>query len=270
MRAIIGTIGAVLVLTGCGGTVTTEAAPASSAPSAAPASTAVATPSPVVTGPNVSGCFTEKDGEIFTHGDGLPGVITGKGKVGVVITYERNGNVCTWRPLSDHLVAAGYRVLLYARPGRDYPDEVAAEMAERLLKDVKRVFLVGGSMGATASVPAAEKVAAKSAGKDAGKDAGKAGSRVAGVVALSGAIDEGDAARISFPLLQIGSENDAYGGATDLARAHDAATKAPDNEVHVVKGESLHASALFGSPHGPQVLDWITDFMNRHAAPEKG
>jgi dienelactone hydrolase len=240
MRAIIGTIGLMAVLTACGGTVSTEAVPTVTASS----------PMPVVTGPNVSGCFTEKDGEIFAYGDDLPGVVTGKGSVGVVITYERNGNVCTWRPLSDRLVAAGYRVLLYARPGGEYPDEVAAAMAKRLLKDkgVKRVFMVGGSMGATASVPAAEKV----------------GSRVAGVVALSGAIDEGDAARLRVPLLQIGSEHDAYGGATDLDRAHDAAAKAPGNELHVVKGESLHASALFGGAHGPQVLDWIVAFMDRY------
>ena len=123
-------------------------------------------------------------------------------------------------------------------------------MAKRLSKEkgVRRVFLVGGSMGATASVPAAERL----------------GSWVAGVVALSGAVDEGDAAKLTVPLLQIGSENDTYGGATDLQRSHDAATKAPDNELHVIKGESLHASALFGSSHGPEVLDRIVAFMDRH------
>ncbi|MEV1248872.1 hypothetical protein [Nonomuraea sp. NPDC049750] len=244
MRAIIGSIGLVLTLTACGGAVSTTTAPAT------PPTPAAKVTTPNVSGPNVSGCFTSADGKIFTYGDDLPGVITGKGAVGVVITYERNGNVCTWRPLSDRLVAAGYRVLLYARKSAEYPDEVTVAMAKRLSKEkgVRRLFLVGGSIGATASVPAAERL----------------GSRVAGVVALSGAVAEGEAAKLTVPLLQIGSENDAYGGAKDLQRTHDAATKAPDNELHVIKGESLHASALFGSPHGPEVLDRIIAFMDRH------
>jgi pimeloyl-ACP methyl ester carboxylesterase len=249
MRAIIGSIGLVLALTACGGAVSTT--------TTTTATTTATTPTPptpaakaVVTGPNVSGCFTSADGKIFTYGDDLPGVITGKGSVGVVITYERNGNVCTWRPLSDRLVAAGYRVLLYARKSAEYPDEVTVAMAKRLSKEkgVRRLFLVGGSIGATASVPAAERL----------------GSKVAGVVALSGAVAEGEAAKLTVPLLQIGSENDAYGGAKDLQRTHDAATKAPDNELHVIKGGSLHASALFGSPQGPEVLDRIIAFMDRH------
>ncbi|MFD2348376.1 hypothetical protein ACFSTC_01710 [Nonomuraea ferruginea] len=102
------------------------------------------TPTPTKTkakGPNVSGCYTRDDGEIFTYGDGLPGVITGDGEIGVVISYENNGNVCTWRPLSDRLVAAGYRVLLYARKFDASPEDTALAMARRLAKKgAERVF----------------------------------------------------------------------------------------------------------------------------------
>ncbi|MFI6927998.1 hypothetical protein ACIBIZ_49270 [Nonomuraea spiralis] len=262
-----------LGLTGCGGAVRTTAAdvptttgPASPASPAATAATAAGVPSPdptptpsaPPTGPNVSGCFTEQDGKIFTHVRGLPGVITGKGPVGVVITYERRGSVCTWRPLSDRLVAAGYRVLLYARDAGILPEDGAVAMGRRLAKEkgVERVFLVGGSIGATASVPAAEKLA--------GKSAGKPGVKVAGVVALSGEIDEGDAAALTVPLLQIGSEHDSYGGARSLRAAETAAAKAPDNQVLIIPGESLHASALFGSPHAAKVLDAVVAFMDRH------
>ncbi|MDR8415025.1 hypothetical protein MTP10_40635 [Nonomuraea sp. 3-1Str] len=265
MRAIIGSrhtgwggaglAGLVALLTACGGTVNTAAAPSPAAPRpvtsamSAPASPSV-TPSPVVTGPNVSGCFTEKDGRIFTHGDDLPGVITGKGSVGVVITYERNGSVCTWRPLSDRLVGAGYRVLLYARDSRVPPEDVAVAMGKRLAKEkgVKRLFFVGGSIGATTAPLAAARMRGKAAG----------------VVALSGSIDPADAAAITAPLLQIGTENDGYGGAADLQAAHDAATKAAANELLLVKGESAHASAMFGASYGPQVLDRILTFMDRH------
>ncbi|MET7337006.1 hypothetical protein [Nonomuraea sp. NPDC005650] len=246
MRVSVGVVGLmVAVLTACGGAASTGAA--APGPSTASAAT---TSAPVPTGPNVSGCFTEADGKIFEHDGGLPGVITGDGPVGVVVTYERRGNVCTWRPLSDRLVAAGYRVLLYARGSATLPEDAAVAMGRRLAKEpgVKRIFLVGGSIGATTAVPAALKL----------------GSKVAGVVAVSGEISKENAARLTVPLLQIGSANDGYGGAGDLAAAHDAATKAPDNQTMVIPGESLHASALFTSPHGKDVLDRIVAFMDRH------
>ncbi|MFI6603153.1 alpha/beta hydrolase [Nonomuraea sp. NPDC050536] len=253
MRKIVGLACVALALTACGGTVREKAAPPSSSPPSVAASSAAPTEAPteVVTGPNVSGCFTEKDGKIFSYGDDLPGVITGKGSVGVVISYERGGNVCTWRPLSDRLVAAGYRVLLYARATSAYPEDATVAMAKRLAKEkgVKKLFLVGGSIGATTAVPAAEKF-------------GQA--KVAGVVALSGEIDAADAAKLTVPLLQVGSENDSYGGATSLQAAHDAAAKAPDDQLLVIKGGTMHASELFPSPDGPKVLDTIVAFMNRH------
>jgi dienelactone hydrolase len=253
MRALVGVVGLMVVLTACGGAASTDAeAPGPSmAPATSPAPVPEATTSaPIPTGPNVSGCFTEADGKIFKHDGDLPGVITGDGPVGVVVTYERRGNVCTWRPLSDRLVAAGYRVLLYARRSTTLPEDGAVAMARRLAKEpgVKRVFLVGGSIGATTAVPAALRL----------------GSKAAGVVAVSGEISAENAARLTVPLLQIGSANDGYGGADDLAKAHAAATKAPDNQTMVIPGESLHASALFASPHGKDVLDRIVAFMDRH------
>ncbi|WP_206059534.1 alpha/beta hydrolase, partial [Nonomuraea zeae] len=203
-----------------------------------------------VTGPNVSGCYDQRAGKIFKHSGGLPGVIGGTGATGVVITYERRGNVCTWRPLFDRLTGAGYRVLVYARSSAGFPEDTAVAMAKRLAREpgVERLFLVGGSIGATTAVPAATRLGAK----------------VAGVVALSGEIDAKDAAALTAPLLQIGSEHDDYGGAGDLEAARAAAVRAPDNEVLVIPGESRHASALFGTPHAARILDRIEAFMDRH------
>lgn len=255
MRKIVGWMALLILgLTGCGGAAGTGASAvrttAAGSPTPTQASAKASTPSAPPTGPNVSGCFTEQDGKIFTHARGLPGVIAGKGPVGVVITYERRGTVCSWRPLSDRLVAAGYRVLLYARDASIIPEDGAVAMGRRLAKEkgVERVFMLGGSIGATASVPAAEKL----------------GGKVAGVVALSGEIDEGDAAALTVPLLQIGSEHDSYGGTQDMRAAEAAATKAPDNQVMVIPGESLHASALLSSPYAGDVLDRIVAFMDRH------
>ncbi|SEN69564.1 alpha/beta hydrolase [Nonomuraea pusilla] len=264
MRRIVGSLALVLAVTACGGEVTTasgggtaSASPAPSGSASAAATTAppAETPAPLPTGPNVSGCFTEKDGVIFKHANDLPGVITGKGPVGVVITYERRGSVCDWRPLSDRLVAAGYRVLLYNRDSSIFPEDGAVAMGKRLAKEkgVKRIFVVGGSIGATTAVPAAERLVSEAKGV-----------KVAGVVALSGEADTEKAAALTVPLLQIGSENDGYGGADSIQRIDAAATKAPDKDKLIIAGESLHASALFDSRYGQEVIEKIVTFMDRH------
>jgi pimeloyl-ACP methyl ester carboxylesterase len=169
----------------------------------------------------------------------------------VVISYERGGNPCTWRPLADRMVASGYRVLLYARELVALPSDNIVDMAERLDKErgVKRVFLVGGSMGGLMSVSAALAL----------------GDRVVGVVNLAGPPDPAETARLRVPLLQITAANDGR-VPERMKAAHETATGVPDRQFVVVEGESAHASWLFDTPHGPQVLDTITTFMDRHRA----
>ncbi len=255
MRKTLSAVGLVTMLAAlaaCGSGGATGAAPVPPTPATpTTAATSAAPSSPPPTGPNVSGCFTEADGKIFEYDGGLPGVITGTGSTGVVITYERRGNVCAWRPLSDRLVAAGYRVLLYARSVAAVPEDTTIAMAKRLAKEkgVGRVFLVGGSIGATTAVPAALRLGPE---------------KIAGVVALSGEIAAEDAARLTVPLLQIGSEHDDYGGREALDAARAAATKAPDAQALVIPGERLHASQLLASPYADQVLSTVETFMNRH------
>ncbi|GGK72442.1 hypothetical protein Sme01_08170 [Sphaerisporangium melleum] len=259
---------AVLVLSGCGGGTAavgasggaaTVATTASGAPSSPPAATPAPSPSlaspsprPVPKGPNLSGCYTEDDGKIFTYGkEKLPGVVMGKGPVGVVISYERGGNACTWRPLADRLVSSGFRVLLYARDLVADPWDNIVDMAGRLRKErgVERIALVGGSMGGSASVTAALEL----------------GEKVAAVVNMAGSPYEAEIARLRVPLMQVTA---AYDGqmATRMKAAHDAATHLPGRELLVVPGESAHASWLFETPHGPQTLDAIMAFLERHRA----
>ncbi|WP_248965859.1 alpha/beta hydrolase family protein [Sphaerisporangium perillae] len=268
MRAIAGLAALVMVLGACGGeggtassdrAAVTPSAPATPTPVTsppAPASSPAATPTtrPVSKGPNLSGCYTKADGKIFTYGkEDLPGVVMGKGSTGAVISYERGGNACTWRPLADRLVSSGYRVLLYARDLVAIPSDNIAAMAKRLGKErgVKRLFLVGGSVGGLMSVTAALELDGEVA--------------IAGVVDLAGPPDPAETARLTVPLLQITAENDGR-VPQGMKTAHDAATRAPDRQFVVIEGESSHASWLFDTPHGPQVLDTITTFMDRHRA----
>ncbi|GII81023.1 hypothetical protein Sru01_60050 [Sphaerisporangium rufum] len=267
MRVLAGLAALVLALTACGGepgTVRADGTTPSTAPS--PATTAPAAPSPAATtpapaaspartpsrppkGPNLSGCYTRADGKIFSYGDDLPGVVMGKGRVGVVISYERGGTPCTWRPLADRLVAAGYRVLLYATDVAALPSDTIVAMTRRLTKDGKvgKVFLVGGSVGGIFSVTAALEL----------------GDRVAGVVDLAGPPDAEETAKLKVPLLQVVAEGDGRVPET-MRAAHEAATGSADRRLVVVPDEAAHASALFETPHGTEVLDTVLDFMAGH------
>ncbi|MFD2348377.1 hypothetical protein ACFSTC_01715 [Nonomuraea ferruginea] len=38
----------------------------------------------------------------------------------------------------------------------------------------------------------------------------------------------------------------------------------PDRQIHVIQGESVHASELFRGSYGGEVIDRIVAFMDRH------
>ncbi|MCT9934067.1 hypothetical protein N5079_28040 [Planotetraspora sp. A-T 1434] len=244
-----------ILLTACGGTAGTASTAANSpgSPAASPASPTTPAASPAATGPNVQGCFTEADGRVFTYpdadGDPYTGVIIGDGPVGVVVSYERGGDVCTWRPLAERLKAAGYRALLYDRSALAPVDDLIVQMAGRLRKaGVKRLFLVGGSVGGHMSIVAATRLKRP----------------VAGVVNLSGVAIADEAAPLGVPLLQITAEDDGSAPPAALEEAARAAVKSPDRPVVVVRGEHAHASSLFGTAQGPKVLDTIMAFLAKH------
>ncbi|MBO3748056.1 hypothetical protein J5X84_18445 [Streptosporangiaceae bacterium NEAU-GS5] len=268
MPRTLGLIAVLLTLTACGGTVTQHSAAASpsatsTSPTPAPPSPAAASPSPPTTspsptatlasprptGPNVGGCFTEADGDIFRYGDGYTGVITGTGRVGVVVSYERGGDVCAWRPLADRLNAAGYRVLLYDRSGAASVDDLIVEMAGRLRKKgVKRLFLVGGSIGGHMSIVAATRLKKPAAA----------------IVSLSGLAVTDEVAPLEVPLLQITAENDRSPTPSSVEAIARAAVKSPDRPVIIVRGEDAHASRLFETAQGPMVLNAIMTFLAKY------
>ncbi|GII32638.1 alpha/beta fold hydrolase [Planotetraspora mira] len=248
-RALIALL---LLLTGCGGTVGGTVG-ASSPPSLPGTPTATATPSASLTGPNLQGCYGPADGRLFTYDGGgvtFGGLIMGDGPVGVVVSYERGGDACTWRPLAERLTSAGYRVLLYERGLSGPVNPLIVKMTERLRKDgAERVFLVGGSIGGSESIVAATKLKEPPVG----------------VVNLAGTVIPEETAPLTAPLLQITAENDSGATPITLQAAGDAAVKSPDRSLIVAKGEFAHASALFGTAQGPMVLDAIMAFLAKHS-----
>ncbi|MBB4938059.1 hypothetical protein FHR32_002364 [Streptosporangium album] len=253
-----------MLLTACGGTAGSQAqgatasppvpAPTSSTAAASPPSTTptpVATPESSPTGVNIDGCVTEKNGTIFKYkrgGTTTQGVIMGKGPVGVVVSYERRGSVCGWLPLADRMVDAGYRVLLFDRNNEAEPEGDIVAMATRLrAAGVKKVFLVGGSVGGQASVLAA----------------GKLTSPPAGVISISGVTQPGEVATLKAPFLQVDGDQDDI-APVDLAQAvYDAATESADRQLVILPGRE-HASGLFTGDQAPKLFRAVLTFLDKH------
>ncbi|GII58767.1 hypothetical protein Pth03_71560 [Planotetraspora thailandica] len=246
-------IAALLLLTACGGTVSGTTARSPGTPAAAVTASPSPSPSPSLTGPNAGGCYTEADGRIFSYEDGGDhvGVIMGEGAAGVVVSYERGGSVCTWRPLADRLKAGGYRVLLYERSPAADIERLVVRMSDRLKKDgATRVFLIGGSVGGSRSIDAAARM----------------DKPPAGVVNLAGFATADAVQPLRSPLLMITAENDPGPSPAGYQEADRAAVNSPDHSVIIAKGENAHASMLFETAQGPMVLDAIMAFLARHHA----
>jgi pimeloyl-ACP methyl ester carboxylesterase len=204
------------------------------------------------------GCGTKAERKrlvAFRAPDGprLVGMVLGRGAKGVVLTHELRANLCRWLPFARVLAKSGYRVLLYdardhgssgmsSRTSGGVDRDVVAAGRFLLARGVQKLFVMGASMGATASLTAAPEL----------------GSRLAGVVSLSapaqfGGMDALAAApAISAPTLLVVAADDAP-FADDAHRLYDA-VGATDKRLEVVAGSS-HGTSLV-----PQVRALLLGF----------
>lgn len=232
---------------------------AACAPGAAPDTDSAEPPSSTSTAPSatpitdISGCITADDAELFVHeGESTTAVVAlmGEGPAGVVVSYEQAASVCSWLPLAERLVDEGYQVLLYDRRTgvpADYAADLTALLRER---GSEQIFLVGGSLGGTASIAAAAVIDPP----------------VAGVVNLSGGRSDSvaAAAELTMPLVQIVAEDDSGGAFLAAARLIDeAAIQTPERELTVLPGRA-HASGFFDTEQSEQVIDQIVGFLDAH------
>jgi dienelactone hydrolase len=103
-------------------------------------------------------------------GTGLDGVMVGSGSVGVVLAHEYDNDLCGAWPFANYLAKRGYRVLAIdmrcfgrsACPQGDAAgrvvDDLLAAVAELRHRGVRKVALVGSSMGGSAALIAATRV----------------------------------------------------------------------------------------------------------------
>ena len=187
----------------------------------------------------------------------LDGRVFGDGPTGVILAHMRLDDQSSWYPLATELADTGeFTVLTFDFRGFgesegekqfdrvDADLEAAVQYARRRL-GLEKIFLVGASMGGTASLVVAAR------------------DQVAGVVAISAPsqfppLDAVEAVSdINSPKLFVVSENDvpqfrAQQEFWEMAREPKA--------QHVYEGDT-HGTALLTSPHGDDLRRRILDFL---------
>ena len=189
----------------------------------------------------------------------LSGHLFGSGDVGVVLSHMRPADQESWWPFARVLRDRGFQTLAY--DFRGYRDSQGELDINNIDKDVEaalsflkgrgaaKVFLIGASMGGTASL----KVASRT--------------EVAGVVTLSAPpIIEGLDARedvrdVSAPKLFIAAQDDRfYARSADLL---DQSAQDPKERQIVDGGE--HGTDMLTGDSGPRVQGMIVDFLGRYS-----
>lgn len=204
---------------------------------------------------------TENVGIPVAEGVTLRGHLFGRGnEQGVILSHMEPNDQSVWYPLAQELAGRGYAVLTYDFQGYgetdgdvDFAaldDDLAA--AVRFMRDRGKapVFLIGASMGATASLVVA------------------ADEEVAGVIALSppDVFEEQNALEavplVSEPKLFVASEDDAV--ALNLDGLVEAAAEPKEEEIYPGR---LHGTALLepDSEYADSVRDLIFQFLQDHA-----
>jgi pimeloyl-ACP methyl ester carboxylesterase len=172
-------------------------------------------------------------------GNTAAGVVVGTGDTGIVFANEFPDTLCGWREWAGPLEKR-YRLLLFDYSGGPVDKDVLAGVAALRRHGVRKVFLVGASMGATAVLAAAP----------------SAQPPVAGVVALSGAagvngVDAlAGARKLTAPVLIVAARDDQPYG-TDAQTLYDACP-AHDKKLDLQAG-GLHGRSLLDDPMSAKV-----------------
>jgi pimeloyl-ACP methyl ester carboxylesterase len=238
------------VAAGCGNGVTSE-------PSPEVVETAEAVSHDIIiTAPTSTTPVPDAEEEPVT----LAGHIFGDGSVGVILAHMRLDDQTAWYPFAQKLADSGdFTVMTF--DFRGFGESEGEKQFDRIDTDLEaaydymreelgidKVFLVGSSMGGTASLVVAPRL------------------DVAGVVSISapGQFPPLDAEttveNITAPKLFITSEDDV-----PQARTQEVLWElAPQpKEQHIYPGDA-HGTALFASEHGQDLERRIIDFLKEH------
>src|SRR5262249_12410603 len=155
----------------------------------------------------------------------LAGAALGEGKTGVVRAHESPADLCGWVPYARVLSRAGFRVLLFdhrhfglsdsptaAAKSGHYTRDTAGAVTELKREGARKVFLMGASFGGITRMVAGSRL----------------GSKVAGVISVSGEADLGNTEgpndeldamaavpKLRVPFLDLNSRQDGIALASD-------------------------------------------------------
>ena len=233
LLALVQAVTVCLVLVGCGGEATTVVTPQDS-------SRAVS--------------FTTKDGEE------IMGRLFGQGQTGVVLSHMFPADQKSWWEFAQVLADQGYMALAFDFRGYgesggerrinliDWDLEAATEYLRD--QDVSTVFLIGASMGGTASL----KVAATQ------------GERIAGVVSLSAPEEfrgiSVKADRVRVPVLLMATAGDRSAKKSVGTMIRDGIVGGPElTESVVYESGRGHGTRIFEGEHADEARQRILAFL---------
>ncbi len=186
--------------------------------------------------------------------------VFGDGPTGVILAHMRPADQSSWFPFATELAAAGgFTVLTF--DFRGYGESTGEKQFDRVDTDltaavtymrdemgIDRIFLVGASMGGTASLIVAARLP------------------VAGVVSISSPAQfppldaEAVVGQIDAPMLFITSQDDVPAFRSQ-ERFWEAAGGAKEQEIY--EGDE-HGTDIFASVNGDALTERLTEFLTAH------
>lgn len=228
-RLRLGTAAALLALAGCAAPGSTEAAsPTTSDPSAA----GTVTTSPSMT--TSRGAYEEIEFRL-RNGEVRSGRLFGEGQVAVVLSHmgrEGDGQD-DWEPFAEDLADRGVQVLTYTHLGVEVWQDVLGAVDYLRESGAKKVIAGGASLGAMASLYAAE----------------QSGSDINGLIWLAGVLrnsgyefTRASVSKIACPMLIASGDQDAYDAGDDAPELH---SWVRTSELLIVRS-MLHGTDVLG------------------------
>jgi hypothetical protein len=257
-------LAAATVLAGCGASHRPSVAPSRSqsvsgpATAASPPETFQATPTP--SGPSLDGCIYPDRNTRIVHfhapGERLTAAVLGRGSTGVVLANQIDNSACDWLPMPSFLAARGLRVLVFDYGNGDDSLEVQSATHFLIAHGVRRVVLLGASVGGAVVI-------------DAGIHLRPAPAAVISLSAVPEATNypfPADARRLKGPVFQIGATEDPNTqlgkDTTSLFRA----SPSPAKRLMLIPGEATHGTDLVGQATSTDaVRKAIIEFIRAHA-----
>jgi len=198
----------------------------------------------------------------FKATDGVPlqGHLFGAGPAAVILAHMFPADQTSWFPVARTLAEKGYRALTFdfrgygGSGGEKTPAEIDRDVegAYRLLDpDAKRIFLVGASMGGTASLIVASRLPVQGI------------VNLSAPVAFQGLTAEQAIRQVKAPVLFITSEGDV--NAVMAARWMEHTGEFP-GRILIFPGAE-HGTRLLRPPAGGKVEEVILQFLADHGGP---